>query len=155
LKLAARGSDRAALAASLQGQGLLRAREASFGQFEWTPVAANVAVEPTPDSQGSPFVLTSSFQVSARQIRLDQFLLTRSGEQTEVTGTVDFTRRVDLRVQSLAHLFAPAAVGDSTPQDFWTVAGTLDAPRVTATPASARGNPDGVPSASAQPLTTR
>jgi AsmA family/AsmA-like C-terminal region len=167
LKLAAHGSDRAALAASLQGQGLLRAGQASFGQFEWKPAKAGASPEPGSDAAGRPVALTTRFQVGARQIRLDEFLLARPGEQTEVTGAVDFTGRLDLRVQSFVSSGLPlvpqgkqvssapgsqspaAAVSDSTLQNSWTIAGTLDAPRVTAMPVSTPGEPAGVPSASA------
>jgi hypothetical protein len=145
--LAAHGSDRAALIASLEGQGLLRAREASLGQFELTPANASVAVESSPDIESRPLALTASFQVGDRRIRLDQFLLVRPGQQTEVTGTVDFARRLDLRIQSLKRSLTPA-VSSEPPGDSWTIAGTLDAPRVTLVPAPPPGGRAGVPSAS-------
>jgi hypothetical protein len=137
LKLTARGQDRAALAASLQGQGLLRAREAVLD------LAAS--------AESRPLALTARFQIADSRIRLDQLLLAGPGDQTEVTGTVDFARRLDLRVQSSQR--TPATpVSDATPGDSWTIAGTLDAPRVTSAPITRALAPDnraGVPAASA------
>jgi hypothetical protein len=150
LQLSARGSDRAAIAASLQGEGLLRAREASLGQFELTPASTTVVFGPSPGIESRPFALTASFQVGAGRLRLERFLLVRPGEQTEVSGTVDFARQLDLRVQSSP--LSPRSI--STPLDnrrltgdSWTVAGTLDEPRVTFIPAPVASDSAAVPSA--------
>jgi hypothetical protein len=153
LKLTAHGPDRAALAASLQGQGLLRSRETWLGQFELAPAAASATAEPIPNIEDRPFAVTARFEIGAGRLRLDQLLLARSGEQTEITGTVDFARRLDLSVQSLPHSLATGATAATAQRDAWTIAGTLDTPRITSAPApapslkpSSRG---GVPSASA------
>jgi hypothetical protein len=151
LKLTARGADRAALAASLQGQGLLRAREASYQPIEQAS-AGNVTAAAEPDS--GPFTLTARFQLADRRVRLEQVLLARPGEQTDISGTVDFARRLDLRVRSLPR--EPAAMLTAVaPPESWAVAGTLDAPRITSVPAptpapaSPLANRTGVPAASA------
>jgi uncharacterized protein involved in outer membrane biogenesis len=144
LKLAARGSDRAALAASLQGQGSLRARDAVLV----TPAEGSAVGEAGSGIEGRPSGLTARFQVGAGSIRLDQMLLSRPSEQTEVTGTVDFARRLDLRIQS-ARRSPAAAAGEAGQRDSWTIAGTLEAPRATSESAPASISRGGVPSASA------
>jgi AsmA-like C-terminal region/AsmA family len=151
LNLAARGANRAALAASLQGEGLMRAREASLRSFALTPASSSAALEPAPDAGSRPFALTTSFQIGAGRIRLDQLLLARPGEQTEGAGTIDFAGRLDLRLQSSPRPVASVA-GVATLADVWTIAGTLDSPSVASVPPPAPtptpASPAGVPSAS-------
>ena len=149
LKLSARGSDRAALAASLQGQGLLRARDAVFEPRE--PEPASVLADAFSGLDRRPFALTSRFQIASGRIRLDQLLLARAGEQTEVTGAVDFSRRLDLRARSVPHSAAAVAAA-GVALDSWTISGTLDAPRIVAAPVPAPApattrSGNGVPSA--------
>ena len=150
LKLAARGPDRAALAGSLQGQGLLRVREALLGQIEWTPAVTGTAAELNSGIESRPFAVTTRFQVGAGRVRLDRLLLDRSDEQIEITGSVDFSRRLDLRVQSLPRSLTTA--GLSAEREAWTVGGTLDAPRVTSLPSA---GPPGIRSGNGLPLASR
>ena len=138
LKLAAHGPDRAALAASLQGQGLVRVREGQFSQIEIAPVVAGTAAELNPGMESGPFAATARFQVGAGQVRLDQFQMTRPDQQMQVTGTVDFARRLDLRVQSQPRsLSTPVGLNREQP-DTWIVGGTIDAPRIMSAPVTAR-----------------
>jgi hypothetical protein len=134
LKLAARGVDRASLLASLQGQGLLRASDAWLEQIEPAPGELAAAATESAAAETRPFALTAPFQISDRRILLDQAILSRSGEETEITGAIDFARRLDLRAR-----FAPGAlaatIGSAALRDSWTVVGTLDAPRLTSAPA--------------------
>jgi hypothetical protein len=151
LKLAARGSDRAALAASLHGQGLLRAREASFGRLDVTPPAAGPA-NPGAEIQSaaSASALNARFQIASGRVQFEQSLFTQPSGQTEITGTLDFAGRLDLHARSLPHPVATALSPAAQP-DLWTIAGTLDAPIVSApaaTPALEPTSRGGVPSAS-------
>jgi hypothetical protein len=147
LEISARGADRAALAASLQGDGRLRARETSLGQFALAPVISETPIDSISNIEPRRFALTTSFHLGDGRVRLDEFLLARPGERTEVTGTVDFAGRLDLHVQSSPRRTASLAQAGSVPAiDLWTIAGTLDSPHVVSVPAPA--NPAGVPSAS-------
>ena len=138
LKLAARGPDRAALAASLQGQGLLRIRDAQFGQIEVAPAVAGSVAEPNSGMESGPFAATARFQVGGGQVRLDQFQITRPDQQMQVTGTVDFARRLDLRVQSQPRALSNSVGLNREQPDTWIVGGTIDAPRITSSPVTAR-----------------
>ena len=136
LKLAAHGADRAALLASLQGQGLMRARDAWFDQSEPAAEGTVTAASASDAAEVRPFALTAPFQIADRSVRFNQAVLTRPGEQTEITGAIDFARRLDLRLRSLPRALT-ATIGDAVPGDSWTVAGTLDAPHITSAPAPA------------------
>ena len=146
LKLTAHGLDRAALAASLQGQGQLRVRDVALSQIEWvSPTVVNAAgLEPGPGSRR--YSITTHFQVGDGRVLLDPFLLDRPGEQVEITGSVDFARRLDLRARSLSHPVAAASGGLDGESSVWTVGGTLDAPLITPQPVA--GNNGGLPLAS-------
>ena len=134
LKLAAHGLDRAALAASLEGQGLMHVGEAQFGQTGAAPaVTAETVAESNLSVEGRPFAATARFQVSQGQVRLNQFQLTRPDQRMDITGTVDFAGRLDLRVQSQPRALS-AVSGVIAEPDNWTVVGTLDAPRTASTP---------------------
>jgi len=133
LKLAARGAGRAALAASLQGQGLLRVRDVSLSRIQWASDVAETAAEHEPGLASPRYAVTTRFQIGDGRVRLDQFLLARPDEQIEITGSVDFARRLDLHVQSVSRP-VPAAGGLGGEHDSWTVGGTLDAPRITPGP---------------------
>lgn len=152
LRLAARGMDRAALAASLRGQGLLRVREVSLGQIEWTPGVAETAAGHEPGLGSRRYSVTTRFQVGDGRVQLDQFLLARSDEQIEITGSVDFARRLDLRVQSLPRPVTAAGGSLGGEHDSWTVGGTLDAPRITPGPLA---GPARIRAGSGLPLASR
>jgi hypothetical protein len=139
------------LAASLEGKGLLRVREAWFANLELTPAVAGTAAELNAGIETRPFAVTTRFQVGAGQLRLDQFLLDRPGEQIAVTGSVDFARRLDLRFQSQPRSVT-TAVGLSAKGDAWTVGGTLDAPSVTSLPVA---GPPGIRAGNGLPLASR
>jgi len=133
LKLGAHGNDRAALAASLQGQGLVQIREASLGNPEWMPGVSKNIPGHDPGTDHRRYGVTARFQVGAGRVRLDQLLLSRPEEEIEITGSVDFARRLDLRAQSLPRpVTADGGMGGE--RDSWTVGGTLDAPLITPQP---------------------
>jgi hypothetical protein len=146
LQLAAHGLDRAAIVASLQGQGQLRVRDVAVGLLEWiAPAVVNTAgLQPSP--VGRRYSITTRFQVGDGRVLLDPFLLDRSGEQIEITGSVDFARRLDLRARALSHPVSAAASAPGGESNFWTVGGTLDAPLITPQPVAA--NRGGLPLAS-------
>ena len=138
LKLAAHGTGRTALAASLEGQGGMRVREAQFGQIDAAPsVAAETVAESSSSIEGRPFAATARFRVSEGQVHFDQFQLLRPDQQMDVTGAVDFAGRLDLRVQSMPRALS-TAVGPAREPDSWTVIGTLNAPRIASPPVTAR-----------------
>jgi hypothetical protein len=129
------------LAASLQGQGSLRIRDASLGQIEPVPVLAAADVPGRALRLARRrYAVAARFELGEGRARLDQLLLSRPGEEIEITGSVDFTRRLDLRV----HPLSPAASGAQVAgaPAVWIVGGTLDAPRVT--PEAVAGNRDSV-----------
>jgi hypothetical protein len=136
LKLTAHGPDRAALLAALQGQGQMRIRDAQLGPIEVIPAAAGPAEEMDSGIGSLPFTATARFQVGAGQIRLDQFQIARPDEQVQISGTVDFARRLDLHVQFLPRSTATAA-GLNREPDTLNVAGTLDSPRIASPPVAA------------------
>jgi hypothetical protein len=75
---------------------------------------------------------TASFHVAGGRIRVDPVSLVGRDEQFEVEGNIDFTRRLDLRVESTPRIPDPIGDADDDPaHDEWVGAGTLDAPRWT------------------------
>jgi hypothetical protein len=134
LTLAARGNNRAALAASIQGQGLVQIREASLGPIEWTSGVAGTAAAHEPGLVSRRYAVSTRFQVGDSRVRFDRLLLSRPEEQIEITGSLDFARRLELRVHSLPQPVTAAAGGLGDVRDAWTVGGTLDAPLVTPQP---------------------
>jgi hypothetical protein len=146
LKLAARGIGRVDLANSLAGEGAARIRQASLARIELQPTVAATVAGQEPGAETRPYGVTARFQVGARSVRLEQLLLARPGQQLEVTGTVDFARRLDLRVQTLSRPLAAADGGLGGERDAWVVVGTLEAPRIA--PQPVLGNRIGPPVAS-------
>jgi hypothetical protein len=129
VELAAYGVGRQALLASLNGEGFLHVQDAAIDLLDLT-------VDP-PDSSfrniaGNRFrSSTVSFRVQDGQIRVDPWLLSGRQRQLEIVGDIDFSRRLDLQVRSLAqpeHLdtASDSAAGD----DVWVIGGTLDAPQL-------------------------
>jgi uncharacterized protein involved in outer membrane biogenesis len=133
LKLEAHGIGREALATSLEGQGLVRARRVFFGGLELRP-AADVAGGHESQVETHFYGATARLQIADRRVHLEQLALVRPDEHLEVTGSVDFARRLDLRVQDLSRPLAAAhsVLGDA--DEVWVVGGTLEAPRVTPQP---------------------
>jgi hypothetical protein len=149
LQLSAHGWDRVALATSLEGQGLLRAREVSFAPIALASAVSAEQIESAAEIEPRRFALTTEFQFGDGRVRLNQFLLERPGEQTEVAGTVDFAGRLDLRMQSPpSGITSVLAADGATPIALWTIGGTLDTPRVASVPVPTPTSPAGVPSAS-------
>jgi len=129
VELAAYGVGRQALLASLNGEGFLHVQDAAIDLLDLT-------VDP-PDSSfrniaGNRFrSSTVSFRVQDGRIRVDPWLLSGRQRQLEIVGDIDFSRRLDLQVRSLAqpeHLdtASDSAAGD----DVWVIGGTLDAPQL-------------------------
>jgi AsmA-like C-terminal region len=131
LKLAAKGIGRQALLSSFQGDGMLRSRDAvvpvvnaawgDLGEAD-VPQAAGVRRFATG---------TVAFRVSDGSIHLDSLRLADRDRGFEVTGAVDFSRKLNLRVRPLQLLHgveAPSAHGVEA--DAWVVGGTLEAPEV-------------------------
>jgi AsmA-like C-terminal region len=136
LRLSAQGVGRDNLLKSLEGEGTLRIREPVLTDLMPASLdpgsgATNVADEPAA-GEGRFAATTASFHVGSGHIRVDPFSLVDRDEQFEVEGNIDFTRRLDLRVESMTRSADP--VGDPVDDpahDEWVGAGTLDAPRWT------------------------
>lgn len=127
--LAARGIGRQALLASLEGQGFLQVQNASIDLL-------NSALD-LPDSSfreiaGNRFrSSTVSFRVQDGEIRVDPWLLSGRQRQLEIVGDIDFTRRLDLQVRSIAQAERLGAASDSSASDdVWVIGGTLDDPQI-------------------------
>jgi hypothetical protein len=146
LKLEARGIGREDLANSLEGQGLIRARGTLLGGLELRPAAADVAGGHDSRMETHPYGATARLQIADRRVHLEQLALVRPGENLEITGSVDFARHLNLRVQNLPRPLTATHSGLGDADEVWLVGGTLEAPRVT--PQSLPGGGSGQPVAS-------
>ena len=131
LKLAAKGIGRQALMGSLRGDGSLRARDAVVPIVN--TASANFGEVGVPQAVGvSRFATgTVAFRIADGSIHLDPLRLADRDRGFEVTGVVDFSRNLNLRVRPLQLLHgveAPSVRGAEA--DAWAVTGTLDAPEV-------------------------
>ena len=148
LSLAAHGSGRQPLAASLEGEGALRLRNVTvrgldlgadlpadrFGERARARAVALPARATEPDltAESRYSSAAGSFHVVAGQVRIDQLLLVGRDNQLEVDGTVDFARQMNLRARSVPRDATRLAEIESqdAEADTWTLSGTLDAPQV-------------------------
>jgi AsmA-like protein len=129
VELAAHGIGRQALLASLEGQGFLQVQNASVDLLN-SPV--DLADSSFREIAGSRFrSSTVSFRVQDGKIRVDPWLLSGRLRQLEITGDIDFTRRLDLQVRSILQAERFGAVSDSSAgDDVWVIGGTLDDPQI-------------------------
>ena len=135
LQLAARGVGREDLVKSLEGEGMLRVREPVVNELlpagrDAGADTANVADTEGP-GEGRFGATNASFHIANGKIRVDPFLLTGRDEQFEVKGDVDFSRHLNLRVQSMSRSSDPLGDVEDAPHDEWVGAGTVEAPQWT------------------------
>jgi hypothetical protein len=130
VELAAHGIGRQALLASLEGQGFLQVQNASIDLLN-SPL--NLADGSFREIAGSRFrSSTVSFRVQDGEIRVDPWLLSGRQRQLEIIGDIDFSRRLDLQVRSIAQSERLGPVSDPPPGDeLWVIGGTVDDPQVT------------------------
>ncbi len=143
LTLAARGIERKDLLASLEGGGTLDVRDAVIRGPDLLSEFEDVVSEPQAGSEGYFGGATGSFRVVGGSVHLEQFLFAGHDEQFEVVGKVDFTRRLDLRIQSIRSADGGVAgTGIGVGGDAWVVGGTMEAPQVTRQTRIARDGTD-------------
>ncbi len=154
LTLQARGIGREPLAASLEGEGVLRVRNVLVRGLDLGPqrdLDRDAGPKsPAPGSAGDSesaaetrySTAAATFHVAQGRVLLNQVLLVGRDEQLELEGTVDFARQLDLRVRPLPRdltsrdltqrdLARTAEIdAQDTDADTWAVVGTLDAPQV-------------------------
>jgi len=128
VELAAHGVGRQALLASLGGQGFLHVQDAAIELLDLPLDPADTSFR---DIAGNRFrSSTVSFRVQDGQIRVDPWLLSGRQGQLEIVGDIDFSRRLDLQVRSIAQPGRLGAASDSAAgDDVWVIGGTLDAPQ--------------------------
>jgi hypothetical protein len=130
LKLTAKGVGRQSLLGSLQGDGALRVRDAvvPIVNAAWSDTSEGGA----PDTAGiSRFATgTAAFRVVDGSVRFDPLRLAAKDYGFDVRGSVDFSRRLDLRVKPLVLLHGVDSPSRGTEMDVWDVGGTLTAPEV-------------------------
>jgi uncharacterized protein involved in outer membrane biogenesis len=147
LELDARGVGREPLAASLEGEGVLRVRNATLRGLDLGP---DRSLDRGPDKDPDQKLLTparagdselgaetryttadATFHVAGGRVRMDQVLLIGRDEQLEVDGTVSFARQLDLRVRPVPRdLTRRELDAQDSDADTWAIAGTLDAPQI-------------------------
>jgi hypothetical protein len=147
LTLSARGSAKPDLAASLQGEGSWRIRDAVARGFDLADLESG-APETRPDSrpdsrahnEGRLGAVTAKFRIASRQIHLEPLLFAGREARYEVVGDVDFSRRLTLAIRPVPG--TATALAESDPpaaRDSWIVAGTADSPFITRPTSVARG----------------
>lgn len=135
VELAAHGLGRQALLASLEGQGFLQVQNASIDLLN-SPL--DLADSSFREVAGTRFRSSSiGFRVQDGKIRVDPWLLSGRQRQLEITGEIDFTRRLDLQVRldsqvpAIAQSERLGGVSDSPAgDDVWVIRGTLDDPQM-------------------------
>jgi hypothetical protein len=132
LALTARGIGRQYLAASLEGEGVLRARDAVLRGIDLPSLLTGTASDPKARGEARFGTSAATFHIAAGRVSVDQFLLEDRDQQLEVEGTVDFARRLDLLVRTAPRETTRGADFDpeTSEGETWAIAGTLDAPQV-------------------------
>ncbi len=158
LTLEARGIGREPLAASLEGEGVLRVRNAvvrgldlgaALGS-ERGPDQSPLQRLPAPGRAGDSELgletrygtAEATFHIADGRVLMNQVLLVGRDEQLEIDGTVNFARQLNLRVRPLSRDLTSrdltprdlARTTEIDPQDSdadtWAIAGTLEAPQI-------------------------
>jgi len=129
VELSARGLGRPALLASLEAEGFLQVQDASLDLLDLPLQPADAGFR---DLVGNRFRSSSiSFRVENGRIRLDPWLLSSRQRRLEITGEVDFSRRLNLQVRSMPSSQSPTSASESpVGDDLWVIGGTLDAPQL-------------------------
>lgn len=128
VRLAAHGVGRQALLASLEGEGFLQVQDAAI-DFLNSPLGLADGFR---EIAGKRFrSSTVSFRVQDGEIRVDPWLLSGRQRQLEIVGKIDFSRRLDLQVRSIAPSERLGATSDSPAgDDLWVIGGTLEDPQI-------------------------
>jgi len=121
LELVARGVGRENLLASLEGHGALKVRGAQMRGFD---LKASYAADRLAQGTTQFAAADGTFSLAAQEIQVEKLRLAERGDDFEASGSVDFSRRVDLRFRLLGASHQPASKTVS-------IAGPLDAPVVT------------------------
>jgi uncharacterized protein involved in outer membrane biogenesis len=139
LQLAAYGADRNAIARSLQGRGVLRIRDGS-SHIQWPEIIATTSASARPPAPDVPFSMSADFEVGGSHIQWNKVEILSAADQFQGSGTLDFARHLDLRLQAALPkpMVSPVQNGSLSA---WTITGTLDAPRVEPVSAPAAGIP--------------
>jgi hypothetical protein len=129
VSLAARGVGRQALLASLNGEGFLHVQDAAIDILDLPLDAADSGFR---EIAGNRFrSSTVSFRLQDGEIRVDPWLLSGRQRQLEIVGDIDFSRRLNLQVRSIAQSGRLGVTSDSAAgDDVWVIGGTLDAPQL-------------------------
>ncbi len=153
LTLAARGVGRESLAASLDGEGVLRVRNAIVRGLDLSPdrsvdrgsdqIPGQKVLPPGRSGDSEPATETrystaaATFHIAGGRVLMNQVLLVGRDEQLELDGSVSFARQLDLRVRPMPRDLTPRDLTrtaeietQDNDADAWAIAGTLDAPRV-------------------------
>jgi hypothetical protein len=145
LTFEARGIGREPLAESLEGEGVLRVRNAMVRGLDLSPdqipgqklPAPGRAGDSEPAAEARYSTAAATFHVADGRVLLNQVLLVGRDEQLELDGTVSFARQLDLRVRPQSRDLASRDLARSaeidaqdTDADIWAIVGTLDAPQV-------------------------
>jgi len=129
VSLAARGVGRQALLASLDGEGFLHVQDAAIDILDLPLDAADSGFR---EIAGNRFrSSTVSFRLQDGEVRVDPWLLSGRQRQLEIVGDIDFSRRLNLQVRSIAQSGRLGVTSDSAAgDDVWVIGGTLDAPQL-------------------------
>jgi hypothetical protein len=140
LQFAASGDSLQDLADSLKGHGTIRVLGATLRGIEWTEASAPNSGESPLDARPLRYAASTQFELADRAVRFESLRLESRRQAFDVTGSIDFARRLNLRVRS-THPASAAAGALSDQSDAWSVAGTLETPQVTPVllPARERG----------------
>jgi AsmA-like C-terminal region/AsmA family len=129
VELAAHGIGRQALLASLEGQGFLQVQNASIDLLNSPLSLADSSFRELADSRFRSS--TVSFRVQDGNIRVNPWLLSGRQRQMEIIGDIDFSRRLDLQVRSIAQSERFGPLSDPPPADeVWLIGGTVDDPQI-------------------------
>jgi hypothetical protein len=125
------GTGRDALLRSLEGSGRVEVHNGEvrgLDLFEWL---RETTVPPATPRAATRFLTAAgTFFVGSRVIKLDAVRLTGAAEEVELSGTVDFSQALDLRVRELPRALASAEPSADAPGRAARITGTLAAPRV-------------------------
>ncbi len=128
VELEGHGLGRQALRASLSGEGFLYVQDATIDLLDLPLDSPDSSLHDIANRFRSS---TVSFRVQDGQVRVDPWLLSGRQRQLEIVGNIDFARRLDLQVRSIAQSERWGAASDSlASDDVWVIGGTLNAPQI-------------------------
>lgn len=135
LELAAQGVPGASLAASIEGRGAFEVRGAEIRRLDVLRMvraaASNSPGDVLAGTSEFPFA-SGEFRIASGTVQIEKLLLNAPGAELEVTGSVDLSRTLDLRIrartpQTTARISTPSS--PSAEGRSFRLAGRLDAPQ--------------------------